>query len=160
MPVCESERIDESLAPAPDAWDVGMDTPPEGGDPQRRRPRHFWWFAVLAVLVCLAAGFINRGVAARPIRIEPLPFGFRVQQRSDYLLLTWNPAAGAVRNASRATLSIQDGPQSEDAELTLDTLHRGGVRYYPVFEDVSFRLTLANPPRQTVSEGARPGLQP
>lgn len=137
-----------------------MQSRPMDAAPKRHARRFPWMLAGMAVLVCLAAGFIHHGVAPKPIRIEPLPFGFRAQHRQDYVLLTWNPAAKAVRNATRATLSIQDGPQSEDAELSLETLHRGGVRYYPVFEDVSFRLTLANPPRQTVSEGSRPSLRP
>jgi hypothetical protein len=127
---------------------------------QRHGRRYRWGLGAVAALVCLAAGFIHSGVTRTPTRIEPLPFGFQAQQRQDHLLLTWNPAAQAVRKATRATLSIQDGLRSEDVELSLATLRRGGVRYYPVFQDVAFRLTLADSPRQTVSEQAHPNFRP
>jgi hypothetical protein len=137
-----------------------MATQPAEAPAQSHRGRYGWGLVALAALVCLAAGFIHRGVAGRPIRIEPLPFGFQAQQRQDHLLLTWDPAARAVRNATRATLSIQDGPQSEDVELSLATLRRGGLRYYPLFQNIAFRLTLAGFPRQTVSEQAHPSFRP
>jgi hypothetical protein len=140
--------------------EVGTETQPAEAPARSQRRRYGWGIAALAALVCLAAGFIHRGVTRPPIRIEPLPFAFHAQQRQDYLLLTWNPAARAVRNATRATLSIQDGMQNEDVEVSLATLRRGGIRYYPVFQDVNFRLTLANSPRVTVSEQAHPGFRP
>ncbi len=160
MPVCERESIEESPAPAYEELEVGMETRQATAPVRGRRRRYRWGVAALAALVCLAAGFIHRGVTRTPIRIEPLPFGFRAQQRQDHLLLIWNPAARAVRNATRATLSIQDGRQSEDVELSLATLRRGGVRYYPVFRDVGFRLTLVDSPRQTVSEQVHPSFRP
>lgn len=160
MPVCERESIEETQAPCREEFEAGMETEPANAPARSPGGRYRWGVAVLAALVCLAAGFIHRGVARGPIRIEPLPFGFQAQQRQDHLLLTWNPAAPAVRNATRATLSIQDGRQNEDVELSLATLRRGGVRYYPLFQDVGFRLTLAGFPRQTVSEQAHADFRP
>ncbi|HEY1218510.1 MAG: hypothetical protein ABSE42_23135 [Bryobacteraceae bacterium] len=41
------------------------------------------------------------------------------------------------RDATAATLTIHNGPEREDVVLDLDTLRRGGVDYFPVFEDVN-----------------------
>jgi hypothetical protein len=100
------------------------------------------------------------GIAAAPARIEPLPFGFRAEQRQDRVALAWDPAAQAVREATRATLSIQDGPETEDVELNLAVLPLGGLSYSPLFQSVSFRLKLAGPSHRTVSEQARVTLLP
>ena len=155
MPVCEREYTDESPAPADAGPQVSVEVQPL--DPPAARPRRFpWGLGAVALLVCVAAGFIHLGARGEPIRVQALPFRFRAQQRQDYVLLTWNPNAPAVRGATKATLTVQDGKQTEDIEIGLDTLRFGGVRYYPIFQDVSFQLTLAESARRTVSEQARP----
>lgn len=159
MSACERESIEDSPAPSCEELESALGIHRVDA-PARSHRRYRWGFAAIGVLVCLAAGFIHRGVTAAPIRLLPLPIGFRAQQRQDHLLLTWNPASRAVRNATKATLSIQDGLQSDDLELDLATLRRGAVRYYPYFQDVAFRLTLAESPRQTVSEQVHPRFLP
>ncbi|HEY1204008.1 MAG: hypothetical protein ABSH46_15075 [Bryobacteraceae bacterium] len=160
MTACELETIDEAATPSGDELEIDTETPPASAPAQRPRRRYLWVLAALLAAACLAAGFFLTGVVATPTRIEPLPFGFQAEQRQDHLLLTWNPAAPAVRGATRATLTIQDGPETEDVELNLAALHSGGLRYYPVFGNVSFRLSLANPSHRTVSEQARLSLRP
>jgi hypothetical protein len=162
MPSCEPERIEETLPASHEMPGVATEVP--AAAPKRRhRRRYLWVLAGLLAAVCLAAGariLVHPGAAAAPIRLEPLPFEFQVAQRGDHLLLTWNRAAKAVQIATGATLSIHDGPESEDVKLGLDTLRRGGVRYYPVFEDVSFRLTLTHAEGGSVSEQAHTNLRP
>lgn len=168
MPLCEPETIDEVFRAPRKERELSVKAPP-AAPPAVRRRRHFpWLFAVLLavvgaaalVAVCVAAGIQLPGVAAAPIRLETMTFEFQAVPREDHLLLTWDPSAKAVRNAAGATLSIHDGPESEDAKLDLDTLRRGGVDYYPVFENASFRLTLTQTPGGSVSEAAHASLRP
>ncbi len=159
MPVCERESTEESPAPSYEESQPSPVVRP-ANTPAPRPRRYFWGLAALAMLVCLAAGFIHRGNQGAPIRIQAMPFRFQAHQRQDFVLLTWNPNATAVRRATKATLSIQDGKHTEEVDLSIDTLRIGGVRYYPIFQDVAFRLTLADSSRQTVSELAHPAFQP
>jgi hypothetical protein len=161
MSTCELENSDLSAAPASEEAEAGIESSPATARVPRSRRHYRWlWLAVLPVAACLvlAVGVFYRGgeVAAAPMRIEPLSFGFQADSREDYLLLTWSPASKVVRGATSAKLSIQDGPESEDVPLDMSTMRRGGIRYYPVFQDVSFRLTLADPTGRTASETAHP----
>jgi hypothetical protein len=161
MPLCELENAEADVTPSREEREVESEDRPVTAPIPRRRYR--WLLAGLFVVVCLAAGFLRSGQAGTappPISIEALPLGFQVVQRGDHLLLTWDASAKGIRGASKATLSIQDGPESEDVELSLSVLPLGAVAYHPVFQDVSFRLTLVNPPRRTVSESAHLSLRP
>ena len=162
MPICEPESTEEDL-PAADEMREAAIRVPVAAPARRHRRRYRWVLAALFSGACLVAGvrvLVPGGAAPARIRFEPLPFEFQVAQQQDHLLLTWNNSAKAVRIATGATLSIQDGPESEDVELSLDTVQRGAIRYYPIFEDVSFRLTLTHASGGSVSEQAHAGLQP
>jgi hypothetical protein len=166
MPICEPESIDEGLRPFHEERRVAVETPPAAAPARRPRRRYRWVFAALFVVVC-AVGWLAVGIlvhdgnaAVAPTRLEMPTFDFQAVERQDHLLLTWNRAAKAVRDATTATLTIHDGPESEDVVLDLDTLRRGGVDYYPVFEDVSFGLTLTHTPGGSVSEQAHASLRP
>ena len=159
MTACELEVVDEvETAPSVEPEAETETQPPEA--PARRSHRWRRLLVILAACVCLAAGFFVTTVATSPARLEPLPVGFDVQQRSDYLLLTWNANAQAIREASRATLSIQDGPETEDVELNLAALRWGRLRYDPIFGNVRFRLSLTTASRRAVSEEARIAVRP
>jgi hypothetical protein len=165
MPICEPESIYEGPSLAPDDGDVALEVSPVAA-PARRHRRHPWVVAAFLAVVCAAAWLAvvvllrDGGVAAAPTHLEPLTFEFQAAQRHDHLLLTWNRTARAVHDATGATLSIHDGPETEDVELNLDTLRRGGVAYYPIFEDSSFRLTLTYGPRGSASEQAHASFRP
>jgi len=146
------------MTPSCEDLEVGIETPAAAAPAPRYRYR--WALAVLLTAVCLAAGFFLSGVVAAPARIDPLPFEFEAMQYQDHMILTWNPSARAIRDATKATLAIQDGPESENVELNLAVLRLGGLAYYPVFQNVSFRLSLANPSRRTASEQVRLSLRP
>ncbi len=158
MPVCELETSDKVVTPSCEEPAVGIETPAAARPALRRRYR--WALGALFAAVCLAAGFILASAMAAPTRIEPLPFGFHLEQRDDRVALNWNPAAEAIRDATGATLTIQDGPETEDVELNLAALRLGGLFYDPIFRNVRFRLTLANPSHRTVSEKVRLSLRP
>jgi len=49
----------------------------------------------------------------------------RVERSGGELLLTWNRDAQAIRNASRAVLQINDGPQHDSVEMDLAQLRNG-----------------------------------
>jgi hypothetical protein len=161
MPICELETIEDDATPLCEEMEVAIETPPpEAPGPHHRRRPWRWVFAAFFAIVCLAAGLFLNSVAAAPTRIEPLPFGFQAGQRQDRVALTWNPTARAVRDATRATLTIQDGPETEDVELNPAVLRLGGLSYNPVFQDLSFRLSLAGSSRRTVSEQVHVSLRP
>jgi hypothetical protein len=158
MPVCELETSDKVVTPSCEEPAVGLESPAAARPALRRGYR--WALGALLAVACLAAGFILTSVLATPTRIEPLPFGFQLEQRDDRVALNWNPAAEAIHHATRATLTIQDGPETEDVELNLAALRLGGLIYDPIFRNVRFRLVLAIPSRRTVSEEARLSLRP
>jgi len=165
MPICEPESIDEGLSAPRKEREVAAEVPPADAPAKRRRRRYPWVLVALLAVACVvawmaAAMLVHNGTAAVPARLEPLTFDFQAVQRHDHLLLTWNRGAKAVRDATAATLTIHDGPEREDVVLDLDTLQRGGVDYFPVFEDVSFGLTLAHTPGGSVSEQAHASLRP
>jgi len=158
MTVCELETID--AAETGNEMEIYTEAPDATVSRRRPRRRYLWVVAALLAATSLAAGFFLVGILATPTRIEPLPFGFQAQQRQDHLLLTWDPIAPAVRDATRAVLTIQDGPETEEVELNLAALRSGGLQYYPVFGNVSFHLSLGSSSHRTVSEQARLSLRP
>jgi len=164
MPICEPESIEELSSPDK-GLEIVMEARPAAA-PAKRRRRYPWVLAsllpVVAAVVWLAPGILPHGgaVSAGTIRLQPLIFDFQAAQRQDHLLLTWNPKSQAVRDATGATLSIHDGPESEDVELSLDTLRRGGIEYYPIFEEASFRLALTHAPGGSVSQEAHASFRP
>lgn len=158
MSVCELESIDETVARSRKEPEVGVQA--ARPDPPSGRRRFRWTLIAALAIAGLAAGLYLTGIAAAPARIEPLPFGFRAEQRQDRVAIAWDPAAKAVREATRATLSIQDGPETEDVELNLAVLPLGGLSYSPLFQSVSFRMKLAGPSHRTVTEQARVTLLP
>ncbi len=150
MSVCELEIPDKVEAPFRDMQGVAIEAPPAVRPPRRRG-----WVVALLIAALAAAIFL---ILFRPIpmstakSINSDSFDFSVKQVQDHLLLTWNPSAPAVRDATRATLVIHDGPETEDVGLNLAVLPRGGLRYAPVFRNIGFRLILENGSRAHSSE--------
>ncbi len=151
MPVCELEITDKSEASSRVLPGVAIEVAPAARPPRRRA-----WIAAALLVAGLGAGiFLSffRPVPVSPVKtIKPESFGFRVEQIQDRLLLMWNPNAQAVREATRATLVVQDGPETEDVGLNLAVLPRGELRYAPVFRNIGFRLILENGSRAHSSE--------
>jgi len=160
MPVCEAETTyAEIITSSQNNPQAAKESAPAPAAP-RPNHRYLWTLAAVLAAACIVAGFLVTHAATARTRIEPMAFGFQAAQRQDRLALTWNPAARAVREATGATLTIQDGPETEDVELRTSALRAGGVLYYPVFQNVTFRLKLANAAHRTVTEQAQLTLRP
>jgi len=99
--------------------------------------------AVLLVLVLLFVypGFLHH--SQRPlttINQDSSPLTLRVEHTGTDLLLTWSRDSAAIRNATRATLSISDGERHENYDMDLAQLKTGSIVYSPLGGDVSFQM--------------------
>lgn len=104
--------------------------------------------ALLLVTLLVYPGLlIPRGQAPATPAVDTSTLALRVERTAGQLLLTWNREAEAVKTATRAVLTITDGPQQDPVELDLAQLRNGSVVYSPLTGDVSFRLevTAAKP---------------
>ena len=69
------------------------------------------------------------------------PLQLRVERSNGELLLTWNRDSDAIRNATKATLQINDGDQHENLDMDLSQLrNNGSIVYQPATTDVSFTM--------------------
>ena len=72
------------------------------------------------------------------------------------MLLTWNRDAEAIRNASKAVLSISDGDQHENVDMDLAQLANGSIVYSPSGTDISFKMEVIDKTqKKTTSESVR-----
>lgn len=79
-----------------------------------------------------------------------------VERKAGELLLTWNRDAEAIRNASKAVLSITDGQQHQNVEMDLALLASGRVVYSPSGTDISFKMEVIDKSQnKTTSESVR-----
>ncbi len=122
------------------------------------------WFAVGAIFPLLLSGilFVYPGVFHRTTLTGGLtgkdtsPLALRVERTGSELLLTWNNDSSAIRNASRAVLSIVDGEQHENVDMDLAQLRNGRIEYLPVTGDVVFRMEVSGKDNaKTASESVR-----
>jgi len=122
------------------------------------------WFAVGTIFPLLLSGvlFVYPGVfrhATLPGGItgqDSSPLALRVERSGSELLLTWNNDSSAIRNATRAVLSISDGEQHENVEMDLAQLRNGRIEYLPVTGDVVFRMEVSGKDNtKTASESVR-----
>ena len=96
--------------------------------------------------------------ATRPVApaqlSEPQAVKLDVRRYGQALRLTWDPSAAAVRDATHATLHIQDGRQDSQLELDSNMVHAGVLSYWPETRNVGFRMELFSPD-QNVSASIR-----
>mgnify|MGYP004703084283 CR=1 FL=1 len=113
--------------------------------------------AILLVALFVYPGLLlQRGAAPAPPPAENAGLALRVERTAGQLLLTWNREADAIKAATRAVLTISDGPQRENVELDLAQLRNGSVVYSPLTGDVGFRLeVVASTPELSKSEHVR-----
>ena len=72
------------------------------------------------------------------------------------LLLTWNRDSDAIRNATRAVLTINDGDRQESYSMDPGELTRGNIVYSPISGDTSFRMELTERDQsKTTTESVR-----
>jgi periplasmic protein TonB len=98
----------------------------------------------------------NNTKTLAPVRQDSSPLQLRVERAAGELLLTWSPDAEAIRNASKAVLSITDGDQHENVDMDLAQLASGRIVYSPSGTDISFKMeVLDKAQKKTTSESVR-----
>ena len=91
-----------------------------------------------------------------PVSKDSSQLQLRVERAAGELLLTWSPDAEAIRNASKAVLSITDGDQHENVQMDLAQLSTGRILYSPSGQDISFKMEVLDKARKkTTSESVR-----
>jgi protein TonB len=156
-PLAAAEKGVEPEAPVED---IGIALP--AAPARTRGGSKLIWFAVGAIFPLLLSGilFVYPGVFHRttlPLAgKDTSPLALRVERTGSELLLTWNNDSSAIRNASRAVLSISDGEQHENVDMDLAQLRNGRIEYLPVTGDVVFRMEVSGKDNaKTASESVR-----
>jgi hypothetical protein len=114
------------------------------------RSRHIartrWLWVAPLVLVLFAAIFValRRGGTARTTPSDAAPLALRVTRSGVDLVLSWNPAAPAIKKADRAAVAITDGQQRTEISLDRGQLKDGRIVYSPVSGDIDFRLEVTD----------------
>ncbi|MGA2118364.1 MAG: TonB family protein, partial [Bryobacteraceae bacterium] len=80
----------------------------------------------------------------------------RVERTGTDLLLTWNRDSEAIRNATHAVLTINDGDRQENYSMDPSQLSSGSIVYSPISADTSFRMELTERDQtKTTTESVR-----
>src|ERR1019366_1891744 len=118
--------------------------------------------AAAASVALLVALFVYPGLlrtnskTPAPVSKDSSQLQLRVERAAGELLLTWSPDAEAIRNASKAVLSITDGDQHENVQMDLAQLSTGRILYSPSGKDISFKMeVLDKAQKKTTSESVR-----
>ena len=115
---------------------------------------------VAAALLIIVVLFVYPGVLRHKTTTtssqDSSSLQLRTERTAGEILLTWNRDSDAIRNASKAVLSITDGAQHEDVQLDLNQLRTGSIVYPPVSGDVTFKMEVQSTNGgKTVSESLR-----
>jgi len=92
---------------------------------------------------------------ANSARQDSSQLQLRVERAAGELLLTWNPDADAIRNASKAVLSINDGDQKENVDMDLAQLATGRIVYSPSGTDIRFEMRVTDKAGKVTTEPVR-----
>ena len=119
--------------------------------------------AAAAMLALIVGLFVYPGVLRHPTKVTTVtapqdtsPLQLRVERTAGELLLSWNRDSEAIRNASKAVLSITDGDQHENVDMDLAQLRNGSVVYSPTGADISFKMEVSDKTaNKTTSESVR-----
>jgi len=116
--------------------------------PRRKWPwLVLWGVAVLGLSVFALRYFVERG-GVQPISLAML-------ERDGQLQIEWNNASRAVTGAVRGTLSIQDGPDTQNVALAPADLSRGKFTYQRKTGDIEVRLAVEAPDGSKAQEASR-----
>ena len=95
----------------------------------------------MATALIVVAALLLFQIALRPgTTSKRLPLALNVAWEGNRLRLTWNRKAPAIRSASRGVLSTTDGARQQFWNLDTTQLTEGSIVYWPVTNDVNFRL--------------------
>ena len=153
----------ESSAPAPlSVPSFGQPTAVEVPVPQFSseppRTRRWMWLTVWAVLVLAAAGAGAYYWMPWPLSLPQTarePISLAVVEHEGQLAIQWNPAAKAVRTATRGSLEITDGADTRTVALQPAELAAGRSTYVRKSGDVQVRMTLEDSDGGRTVEGSR-----
>jgi len=118
----------------------------------------------LFLLIAGVAGFFayrnvnssNAPAASYPAGVDTaLPLKLSVAETQNQLEVTWDRNAPAIASAKRGVLSISDGSNRRDLELSGAQLRNGRVLYSRLSGDVNLRMEVFPEGRKSVSESIR-----
>ncbi len=148
-PAAKAAPPKEETAPKPEPA-VKLETPvtialPEPTPGFMARLGALKWVIIALLVVGLAGGgyMLYRNSAAKQVTVMDA-LALKVEPSEGKLVLSWNRNCSLIAAAQRATLTIVDGDHKEDADLDLGQLRNGRIEYWPVTNDVSFRLEVAD----------------
>jgi len=149
--------------PLPSASIADVEAPPQAGLPAPNRGVKLARMAMVAaaqlvviVLLFVYPGFLRRSSQPPVSRQDSSPLALRVEHSGGELMLTWNRESNAIKNATRAVLSISDGAQHENVDMDLALLRSGSIEYSPSSSDVVFRMEVTGAGQtKTTSESVR-----
>jgi hypothetical protein len=120
------------------------------------------WLLVPILLGIVAAIFVYRDLESSkaPDRQTTtlqsrLPLKLSVTENRNQIEVTWNRSVPAIVHAKRGVLSISDGSNERDLELSGVQLRNGRVHYSPVSSDVRLRLEVFPEGQERVGESIR-----
>jgi hypothetical protein len=126
------------------------------------KPRWRWLLAPGFLTIALVIGFFayrsldNAKASASILSPLPaLPLKLSVSERRGQLDVTWDRNAPAVANGKHGVLSIADGVNRQDLELTAPQLRYGRVLYTRLSGDVNLRLEVFPEGQASVVESIR-----
>jgi protein TonB len=132
-------------------------------EPARRGNKLLWIVLGSAATVVLASGLLftsgilhlgSKNAINAPQDTSAL--ALRVERNGGDIVLTWNRDSAAIKNATKAMLSISDGPQQENVQMDLAQLRNGSIVYAPVTSDVVFKMEVTGADQmKTTSESVR-----
>lgn len=102
-----------------------------------------WVIFALLLAGLGAGGYWKYRISGGRVAV-PDTLALKVEPTEGKLVLSWNRNFSLIASAQRATLTIVDGGHKEDADLDLGRLRDGRIEYWPVTNDVSFRLEVAD----------------
>ena len=116
------------------------------------------WLWILPVLLVIGVvGFLlMQKTATAPMQ----SFSLRVAPEGDTVEISWDPDSVPVRDAQRAYIEIQDGPDKKRLSLTPEQLHSGKTTYARRTGDIALEMNLVDAGGRQNHEFARLVAQP
>jgi protein TonB len=154
-PEAAQAKPEEKASAATPAFTLMADTEPAS-------PRNLLPFilSMAAAVVLAVALFVYPGFLVHSRR-PSVPQSasnqiLRVERTGTDLLLTWNRDSEAIRNATHAILTINDGDSQENYSMDPSQLSSGSIVYSPISADTSFRMELTERDQtKTTTESVR-----
>jgi protein TonB len=162
-PKIETKKAAPAPEPAPAPAPARAAEKIEIAEPTAKKGKLLWIALGVGVPAILIGGFFlssgilhpgNRGIPAAAQDSSPL--SLRIERNAGDIVLTWNRDSTAIQHATKAVLSITDGPQQENVEMDLAQLRNGSIVYSPVTGDVVFKMEVTGTNQsKTTSESVR-----